>query len=531
MPYDDILNNLKETPPRALNDHILLIDGMNTLIRSFSLLKAMNPTGTHVGGLVGFLRSLGYVTRIFDPTRVVVVWDGKGGSGNRKNIDPNYKAQRATSRITHWGLYDTKEEETEALIGQLYRVQDYLECLPVQQIMMEKLEADDIMAYLAKRASKAGKKVTTLDITGDVDINGLVTISSATQFEDINIAGNVITTTNSNSNLELRANGTGEVLIPNNDVEVTQNLTVDGTLSVGNIVSTGTITANNFTTGDILIDDNFITTTTSNSDLELRANGTGSIIIDQIDINGATISSSSDIVLDPGSENVIIDSTGSLKLPVGSTGERPTAITGQIRFNNTLGRFEGYNGSNWIQLSGVVDLDGDTKVTAELTEGANDNTIRFDVSGSTVVDIDSDRLSAPKVVVDDVTIDGNVISSVTDTDLELTAQGTGSVVIDNFSIKDNVITNTVANSVTTFENTSSGYVKIDGTYGFVIPVGGNTQRPPLAYTETGQMRFNTDGSRVEIYDGSNWVSVAGSASGISRADAEDLAFEIVLSLG
>jgi len=155
-----------------LNDHILVIDAMNTLIRSFSLLKAMNPSGAHVGGLVGFLRSLGYVTRIFDPTRVVVVWDGKGGSGNRKNIDPNYKAQRATSRITHWGLYDTKEEETEALIGQLFRTQDYLECLPVHQMVVDKLEADDIMAYLAKRASGAGKKVTI--VSSDKDFLQLV---------------------------------------------------------------------------------------------------------------------------------------------------------------------------------------------------------------------------------------------------------------------------------------------------------------------------------------------------------------------
>lgn len=172
MNYTNILKNLKESPPRALNDHILLIDGMNTLIRSFSLLKAMNPTGTHIGGLVGFLRSLGYVTRIIDPTRIVVVWDGKGGSGNRQNIDPNYKAQRATSRITHWGLYDTKEEEMEALIGQLYRVQDYLECLPVHQIGIDKLEADDIMAYLAKRASIAGKKVTI--VSSDKDFLQLI---------------------------------------------------------------------------------------------------------------------------------------------------------------------------------------------------------------------------------------------------------------------------------------------------------------------------------------------------------------------
>ena len=172
MAYDDILKNLKETPPRALNDHILIIDAMNTLIRSFSLLKAMNPSGTHVGGLVGFLRSLGYVTRIFDPTRVIVVWDGKGGAGNRKNIDPNYKAQRATARITHWGLYDTREQEQEALIGQLYRTQDYLECLPIHQMGLEKLEADDIMAYLAKRASSAGKKVTI--VSSDKDFLQLV---------------------------------------------------------------------------------------------------------------------------------------------------------------------------------------------------------------------------------------------------------------------------------------------------------------------------------------------------------------------
>ena len=172
MAYNDILKNLKQTPPRAYNDHILIIDAMNMLIRSFSLLKAMNPTGTHIGGLVGFLRSLGYVTRIFDPTRVIVVWDGKGGSGNRQNIDPNYKAQRATSRITHWGLYDSKEEEMEALIGQLYRVQDYLECLPISQICIEKLEADDIIAYLAKKASNVNKKITI--VSSDKDFLQLV---------------------------------------------------------------------------------------------------------------------------------------------------------------------------------------------------------------------------------------------------------------------------------------------------------------------------------------------------------------------
>ena len=145
----------------------MVIDAMNMLIRSFSLLKAMSPTGHHIGGLVGFLRSLGYVTRIFDPTRVIIVWDGKGGSGNRQNINPDYKAHRATNRITHWGLYDTKQEETEALVGQLFRTKDYLECLPVHQIMMEKLEADDIIAYLAQEATRNKKKVTIISSDKD----------------------------------------------------------------------------------------------------------------------------------------------------------------------------------------------------------------------------------------------------------------------------------------------------------------------------------------------------------------------------
>ena len=145
----------------------MVIDAMNMLIRSFSLLKAMSPTGHHIGGLVGFLRSLGYVTRIFDPTRVIIVWDGKGGSGNRQNINPDYKAHRATNRITHWGLYDTKQEETEALVGQLFRTKDYLECLPVHQIMMEKLEADDIIAYLAQEATNKKKKLTIISSDKD----------------------------------------------------------------------------------------------------------------------------------------------------------------------------------------------------------------------------------------------------------------------------------------------------------------------------------------------------------------------------
>ena len=53
--------------------------------------------------------------------------------------------------------------------------------------------------------------------------------------------------------------------------------------------ATGEVTASAFTTDGILIETNFITTTESNSDLELRT-GTGDILLnDDIKINFTTI--------------------------------------------------------------------------------------------------------------------------------------------------------------------------------------------------------------------------------------------------
>ena len=370
------------------------------------------------------------------------------------------------------------------------------------------------------------------DITGDLSITQTLTVDSAVQFEEILVEDNFITTTTSNADLDLRANGSGQIVIPNNDVVITNDLTINGTLTVANISVSGTVQADTFSTGNILIDDNYITTTVSNSNLELRANGSGSIVLEDFSFSSNVISTTGDLILQPSTEYVQINSTGALKLPVGTTAQRPTAAAGQIRYNTDLTRFEGYNGTNWLGIRGVEDLDGDTKVTAELTDGANDNIIRFNVAGVTIIDIDSTRLNAPRVTVDDIQIDGNVISTVTtDTNLEFTANGTGSIVFDNFAVKGNTITNTVANSITLFDYTGEGYVKFNGTYGMVLPVGTSQNRPIPAYTETGMMRFNTADARVEVFDGVAWVSVAGSSGSITSTDAQYLAIETVLYLG
>tara|TARA_Y100000385_G_C13108764_1_gene650463 strand:- start:1310 stop:4840 length:3531 start_codon:yes stop_codon:yes gene_type:complete len=367
------------------------------------------------------------------------------------------------------------------------------------------------------------------NISGDVTVSQDLTIGAAAQFEEIKIDDNIITTTSSNADLELRANGTGNILFPNNNVVISNDLQILGTTSFVDLTSTGTITSAQFSTGDIIIRENFITTTNSNSNLELRAAGTGKIVVDDLTFNDSTITSSSDITLTPTDGVVDIDATGAVNLPSGTTAQRPTAVAGQFRFNSELVRFEGYDGSNWIKLDGLQDLDGNTKITAELTPGSNDNKIRFYINGSVVADIDASRFNTNRVTVDDIEIDGNRISSITtNTDLNLIANGTGQVKFENLGVTDSTIKNNVADAVTVFENTGNGYVKFDGSQGVVLPVGGNATRPTGA---TGMIRFNTDDSRVELYDGTTWVSVAGASGGISFAQAEEIAIEKVLIFG
>ena len=52
--------------------------------------------------------------------------------------------------------------------------------------------------------------------------------------------------------------------------------------------------------------------------------------------------------------DIVMAGTGALKLPNGTTAQRPTAATGQIRFNSTTTEFEGYNGSAWGGLASGV---------------------------------------------------------------------------------------------------------------------------------------------------------------------------------
>ena len=152
--YQTILDNLHEgssLEPLHLNSRVLLIDSMNTFLRSFAIIPAINPQGNHIGGLVGFMKSLGYAIKLIRPTRVILVFDGQGNITNRRNTYSDYKANRQIKRITNFNVFSTLEEESDSVSTQMLRLLDYLKTLPVNISIIDKIEADDTIAYLSKK--------------------------------------------------------------------------------------------------------------------------------------------------------------------------------------------------------------------------------------------------------------------------------------------------------------------------------------------------------------------------------------------
>ena len=77
-----------------LNDRVLIVDGLNTFIRAFAVNPAINEDGLHIGGMMGFLKSIRYTCDILKPSRCIIVFDGKNGSKRRQKIYPEYKGTR-----------------------------------------------------------------------------------------------------------------------------------------------------------------------------------------------------------------------------------------------------------------------------------------------------------------------------------------------------------------------------------------------------------------------------------------------------
>ena len=66
------LQKEKEMSPKDANDHIMVFDGLNTFIRSFGATPAYNEDGDHIGGITGFLYSIGKLSETLNQADVLL---------------------------------------------------------------------------------------------------------------------------------------------------------------------------------------------------------------------------------------------------------------------------------------------------------------------------------------------------------------------------------------------------------------------------------------------------------------------------
>jgi len=102
---------------------------------------------------------------------------------------------------------------------------------------------------------------------------------------------------------------------------------------------------------------------------------------------------------------VQISGSKALILPSGTTGQRPALTSGDvgaIRYNTSESRFEGFNGSFFVSLGGVRDVDGNTYISAELNPGDDDNTLRFVNDDVQSMQIEKDKITLETI--DDIVV-------------------------------------------------------------------------------------------------------------------------------
>ena len=146
-----LLDKVQEGVEVEREEKVLIIDGLNLFFRNFSAIHTINPDGAHIGGLGGFLNSLGRMMVNIKPTQVYVFFDGAESTNRKKRILPGYKKGRGTRKITNKFIFKSADEEHDAKLKQLQRLIEYLKFLPVKTAIINGIEADDAISYVAQK--------------------------------------------------------------------------------------------------------------------------------------------------------------------------------------------------------------------------------------------------------------------------------------------------------------------------------------------------------------------------------------------
>ncbi|MGX9289918.1 5'-3' exonuclease [Bacillus sp. A015] len=140
-----------------MNKHVLLVDGMALLFRSFYATAVhrnfmINDNGVPTNGVNGYLKHLLTAVQTFEPTHIVCCWD-MGSQTYRNELFQDYKANRGEPPVELIPQFDLAKEATEEL--------------GIVNVGLKGFEADDCIGTLAALYQKEAR-VTVL--TGDKDL-------------------------------------------------------------------------------------------------------------------------------------------------------------------------------------------------------------------------------------------------------------------------------------------------------------------------------------------------------------------------
>jgi DNA polymerase I len=144
-----LLEDFIENNNTSNRETIVIIDGLNMFIRNYEANPSVDASGNHVGGIVGFFNSLRKVIYNYSPKRIVIVFDGKGGSLRRKKLHENYKQKRSPSNsFNRFADLSGALDESKSRDFQIKYLLSCLECLPIDILSIDNIEADDVIAYM-----------------------------------------------------------------------------------------------------------------------------------------------------------------------------------------------------------------------------------------------------------------------------------------------------------------------------------------------------------------------------------------------
>jgi DNA polymerase-1 len=129
---------------------VLIVDALNAYLRAYIVDPSISSNGQPIGGLKGFIKILQKLVRETKPDNIIIAWDGPDGSRKRKNMDKNYKAGRKPIRLNRAIRNLTEDEELANKMWQQKRIIEYMNEMPIIQVLIPQIEADDIISYVTQ---------------------------------------------------------------------------------------------------------------------------------------------------------------------------------------------------------------------------------------------------------------------------------------------------------------------------------------------------------------------------------------------